>query len=76
MVNISIGQNNMANKRKTKQWSRHSANQRWTHPGKYQNKNMKDLPMAYLKWGLDNFRTNGPQHTLIQIELSSRLGIL
>jgi len=76
MVNISIGQNNMANKRKTKQWARYGSNQIWTHPGKYQNKKMENLPMSYLKWGLDNFRTNGPQHTLIQIELSSRLGIL
>jgi hypothetical protein len=37
---------------------------------------MKDLPMMYLQWGLDNFRVNGPEHTLIQVELSNRLGIL
>ena len=66
----------MAKTKKTRQWSNYSANQVWTHPGKYQNKKMKDLPISYLKWGLENFRTNGPEHTLIQMEISSRLGFL
>ncbi len=60
---------------KTKQFSRFIENEIWHFPGKYQGKKLKDLPMNYLKWGLDTFRVNGPQSQMIQMELSRRLGI-
>jgi len=61
--------------KKTKQFSRFIENETWQFPGKHQGKKLKDLPLHYLKWGLDEYRTNGPQHTIIQMELSRRLGI-
>ena len=65
---------NMATK-KTKQFSRFIENEIWHFPGIHQGKKLKDLPLNYLKWGLEKFRTNGPQSQIIQMELSRRLGI-
>jgi len=64
---------NMA--KKTKQFSRFIENETWHFPGKHQGKKLKDLPMHYLKWGLNEYRVNGPQSQMIQMELSRRLGI-
>ena len=50
---------NMATK-KTKQFSRFIENEIWHYPGKHQGKKLKDLPMHYLKWGLNEYRVNGP----------------
>ena len=55
--------------------SNYVKNEIWHHPGKHQGKKLKNLPMDYLNWGLDNFKANGPQSTIIQMELSRRLGI-
>ena len=65
----------MAHIKKTKQFSRFIENEIWHFPGKYQGKKLKDLPMHYLKWGLETFKENGPQSTMIQMELSRRLGL-
>jgi uncharacterized protein (DUF3820 family) len=64
----------MANK-KTKQFSRFIENEIWHFPGKHQGTKLKDLPMHYLKWAFNTYRVNGPQSTMIQMELSRRLGI-
>ena len=64
----------MADK-KTIQFSRFIQNEIWQFPGKYQGKKLKDLPFHYLKWGLDQYRVNGPQHSMIQMELCRRLDI-
>ena len=61
--------------KKYKQFNRFIENEIWQYPGKYQGKKLKDLPLYYLKWGLNNFRINGPQSTMIQMELSRRLDI-
>lgn len=65
----------MANTKKTNQFSSFIQNEIWTHHGIHQGKKLKDLPLNYLKWGLEKFRTNSPQSTMIQMELSRRLGI-
>jgi uncharacterized protein (DUF3820 family) len=64
----------MANK--TKYFNNVVSHYEWPYPGKYQNKKMKDIPMSYLKWALENFRDNGPQSQMLQAELSRRLGLL
>ena len=61
--------------KKSKQFSRFIQNEIWHFPGKYQGKKLKDLPLHYLKWGLENYRINGPQSTMIQMELCRRLDI-
>lgn len=65
----------MAHFKTTTQFSRFIENEIWHHPGRHQGKKLKDLPMQYLQWGLDNFRENGPQSQIIQMELSRRLGL-
>lgn len=70
-----MANNIMAHPKKTKQFSRFIENEIWHFPGKHQGKKLKNLPMDYLKWGLETFRENGPQSQMIQMELSRRLGI-